>query len=111
MRHSKLWAWVGIGCLVTGTAVATATELNSGTAGPAKCVSWSTEAKMDAYGYDHYVTLESKCAAAVTCEVKTTTNPQATSATVRPGSSVRLLIWRGSPARELTAEVTCQAAP
>lgn len=110
MRHFIRLAWIGIGCLSVSTAAATAVALNSGTTGPAGCVSWSTEAKMDAYGFDHFVNLESKCDAAMTCQIKTSTNPQATSATVQPRSTARVLIWRGSPARELTAEVTCQAA-
>ena len=107
--HAVSW-FVAVGLIASGVAASAAVALNAGNAGPKDCIAWSTEAKMDAYGYDHFVNLESKCAAAMTCEIKTSTNPQPTRATVQPGHNQRVLIWRGSPARELSAEVTCEVA-
>lgn len=84
--------------------------LNAGSAGPSNCVAWSTETKMDAYGFDHFVNLESKCPVAVACDITSSTNPQTVHANVKPGEKQRVLVWRGSPARELSAEVTCSAS-
>lgn len=101
-------SWLEIAALNVAAA-GVAVALNSGSAGPSSCVSWSSEAKMDAYGYDHFVNLESKCPAQVSCAITTSTNPQSTTVTLAAGEQKRVLIWRGSPARELTAQVTCTA--
>jgi hypothetical protein len=97
-----------LGCLIAMAAAADAR--NDRVAGPAGCVSWSTEAKMDAYGYDHFVHLESKCSVSVDCTITSSTNPAAVRATLAAGAKQRVLIWRGSPASQLTASVTCTAA-
>ncbi len=101
-------SWVEVVALNVAAA-GVAVALNSGNAGPSNCVSWSTEAKMDAYGFDHFVNLESTCPAKVSCAITTSTNPDTLNATLEAGEKKRVLIWRGSPARELTAQVTCTA--
>lgn len=108
MRRLSLSAVSVIGCLIVATAIADAGH--EGSAGPKNCVSWSAEAKMDAYGYDHFVNLESKCQIAVDCIIVSSTSRDPVRARLSAGAKQRVLIWRGSPARELTASVTCTAA-
>ena len=80
----------------------------SGTAGPSGCVSWSAQARPAGFAFDHTIDLESRCQAVVTCDIRSSTNPQSMTATLQPSDKKTLLIWRGSPAREVTAEVTCR---
>ena len=71
------------------------------------CIKVTLSAPYRGSGYDHTVTLESSCTAAAECNVKST-DPTPTHATVPPGKTVELLIWRGSPAYEFQADVDCK---
>ena len=75
--------------------------------GTAGCVSWTKEARYEGLGYNHYVYLSSACKVAMTCSVTTDVNPEPTIATVKPGGKATVLTFRGSPASEFTANVTC----
>jgi hypothetical protein len=83
--------------------------LNSGEAGPKGCVSWETRSVFTGADFDHSISLTSKCAAPIRCAIQPSIG-EALSATVAPNKTEHVLIWRGSPAREVSAEVTCEAA-
>jgi len=74
---------------------------------PGGCVDVSTEASFASVGYDHIVTLKSGCKKQMTCSVTTNVNPDPATVTLEPGESESVTTWRGSPAREFTANVTC----
>lgn len=80
-------------------------------AAPAKleCVAYRTEAYFASVGYDHLVHLTNNCDKTATCTVSTNVNPDAASVSLAPGEKQTLVTWRGSPAREFTAVVSCQA--
>lgn len=97
----------------TGIALAEGSEalgaLNSGTAGPKECVSWETRSVFSGADFDHSISLTSTCATTMRCAIKPSIG-DALSATVAPNKTEHVLIWRGSPAREVSAEVTCEPA-
>ena len=75
--------------------------------GASGCVSWTKEARYEGLGYNHYVYLTSACKVVMECAVTTNVNPEPTTATVQPGGKATVLTFRGSPASEFTASVTC----
>jgi hypothetical protein len=74
-----------------------------------KCVSVRTEAIYGAYGYDHHVHVHNGCDKAVRCEVTTNSNPEATTVILGKGESQDVVMFRGSPASELSANTKCSA--
>jgi len=75
--------------------------------GPVDCVAVASEAAFASVGYDHLVHLTNNCKKRAACNVKTDVNPEATNVELAPGERQTLVTWRGSPAREFKAEVTC----
>ena len=73
----------------------------------AKCVAWHTEVRARAYGYDHFVILDSSCASDASCTVSTDVNPSPQVAVVAPGARVEVATFLGSPASEFKATVSC----
>jgi hypothetical protein len=71
------------------------------------CVKQRTEARYRNLGYDHLVHLRNGCDARVACRVSTNVNPEPAELTLSPGEERELVTWRGSPAREFTARVSC----
>lgn len=80
-----------------------------GVPGPAAldCVKLRTEAAFASVGYDHLVHLTNNCKTAVTCTVTTNVNPDPATVSLGVGESKTLTTWRGSPAREFTADARC----
>jgi hypothetical protein len=80
-------------------------------AAPSKleCVAYQTEAYFASVGYDHLVHLTNNCDKAAKCIVTTNVNPDPASVSLAPGEKQTLTTWRGSPAREFTADVDCRA--
>ncbi len=76
-------------------------------ANKAGCITWTTETRYEGLGYNHYVHFESACKEAMVCQVTTNANPDPTTATIAPGGKATVLTFRGSPASEFTARVTC----
>jgi hypothetical protein len=76
-------------------------------ANKAGCVTWTKEARFEGLGYNHYVHFESACKEVMVCKVTTNANPDPTEATLQPGGKATVLTFRGSPASEFTARVTC----
>ena len=74
---------------------------------PGGCVDVTTEAYYASVGYDHIVHLKSECKTRMACTVKTNVNPDPASVMLEPGATESVVTWRGSPAREFTADVTC----
>jgi hypothetical protein len=74
---------------------------------PGGCVDVRTDASFASVGYDHIVTLKSACKKAVVCSVRTNVNPEAAQLKLDPGEEKSVVTWRGSPAREFTADVSC----
>jgi hypothetical protein len=99
---------------VVGAGLASALPLQSQPSSapkkPGGCVDVSTEASFASVGYDHIVTLKSGCKKTMTCSVTTNVNPDPATVTLDPGESESVTTWRGSPAREFTANVTCNPA-
>jgi hypothetical protein len=77
---------------------------------PGGCVDVKTEASFASVGYDQIVTLTSGCKQAMTCTVTTNVNPDPATVQLAVGATESVVTWRGSPAREFSANVTCSAA-
>lgn len=73
-----------------------------------RCLTHSTEARYGAYGYDHVVVIRNGCDEGATCTVTTSSNPTAQTVRVAAGATERVVMFRGSPAREFSANVDCQ---
>jgi len=71
------------------------------------CVTVRAEPRMQAFGWDHIVTVENGCEEAVSCSVATDVNPSPTLVSVPPGETRDTLMWRGSPASVFRAMVDC----
>lgn len=71
------------------------------------CVSFTTQAIYNNYGYDHWVQLSSACAREARCKALSDVNPDGVEVSVEAGKSASALLFRGSPASEFKAQVTC----
>ncbi|AKF08327.1 hypothetical protein [Sandaracinus amylolyticus] len=74
-----------------------------------ECVAVLAEARMQAFGWDHYVRLRNGCAQPMTCRVSTNVNPTPQSLPLAVGETRETLMWRGSPASTFVANVECAA--
>lgn len=77
---------------------------------PGGCVEVTTKASFASVGYDHIVTLTSGCKVAMACKVTTNVNPEPANVQLAPGASESVVTWRGSPASEFSANVSCSPA-
>jgi hypothetical protein len=71
------------------------------------CVAARSEARMQAYGFDHLVTIDNRCEATVSCRVSTDVDPAVIPVSVPARETRDTLTRRGSPARAFTARVDC----
>lgn len=105
---------VGAACLaLTSSAAADddgETPKESKPADVSKCVKVRTEALYIVYGYDHHVYLTNGCDKAVRCEVTTSANPDATTVSLAAGEQRDIVMFRGSPASVVNAQVKCKPA-
>jgi hypothetical protein len=67
----------------------------------------TSEARYASIGYDHIVTLKSECKKPMKCVVRTNVNPEPASVALAPRAEESVVMWRGSPAREFTPDVSC----
>jgi hypothetical protein len=74
---------------------------------PGGCVEVSYEARYAGVGYDHLVTLKSDCKKAMKCVVRTNVNKEPASVALPPRGEESVVMWRGSPSREFTPDVSC----
>ncbi|MDQ3034027.1 MAG: hypothetical protein M3Y87_16550 [Myxococcota bacterium] len=95
--------------LASGIALAQTQSHEAAGARPA-CVQARGEARMQAYGWDHIVSITNGCAAAITCRVTTSVNPTPVTVRLAPAQSTDTLMWRGSPASAFLANVDCDTA-
>jgi len=72
------------------------------------CVEYNAEARYSGVGYDHLVHISNHCERMVACEVSTNVNPEKMRVSVASKATETVLTWRGSPAREFTAAVSCR---
>jgi len=72
------------------------------------CVVYRAEARYSGVGYDHLVHISNQCDRSAACDVSTNVNPDKMHVVVASKSNQTLLTWRGSPAREFKATVTCR---
>ncbi|HEU5072547.1 MAG TPA: hypothetical protein VFU02_00200 [Polyangiaceae bacterium] len=72
------------------------------------CVDYRAEARHSGVGYDHLVHIANQCDKAVKCDVSTNVNPDKLQVVVASKANETVLTWRGSPAREFTAAVSCR---
>lgn len=120
---ARLRSWLGLSGALACAAVmslASASAQSKGgkdkPAGPpakadvSKCVEVRAEAIYGAYGYDHHVYLRNGCDKTVRCEVTTSSNPEVTTVTVAVGETQDVVMFRGSPASEVSATAKCAAA-
>ena len=75
-----------------------------------ECVAVRAEARMQAYGFDHVVTVTNGCEAQVTCRVSSDVNPAPSTQRLDPRARVEVVLWRGSPARTFVPRVDCDQA-
>jgi hypothetical protein len=75
---------------------------------PGGCVDVTTDARFASVGYDHIVTLKSGCTKTMKCTVTTNVHPEPIAVELAAGGVESVVTWRGSPAREFTADVTCK---
>ena len=106
MRARSTWVALLLGWLVAGHAVADDSE-HKPEPGKKDCVSVTAEARYGAYGYDHLVTLQSKCEKRMVCSVKTDVAPAPIAVELGPTESKTVMTLRGSPAREFKPDVHC----
>jgi hypothetical protein len=74
---------------------------------PGGCVEVSFEARYASIGYDHLVTLKSACKKAMKCVVRTNVNSEPASVALQQGGEETVVMWRGSPSRAFTPDVSC----
>jgi hypothetical protein len=97
-----------IGALAGGEAIAQSKKPTPvPVPGALECVAVVTEAAFASVGYDHLVHVTNGCKRRVGCTVTTNVNPDPARVELSPGESRTLVTWRGSPAREFTAEAKC----
>ena len=77
--------------------------------GVSECVEVRTEAIFSGYGYDHHVILRNGCDKTVRCEVTTNSNPEPTTVTLEKNEQQDIVMFRGSPASEVSATTKCVA--
>jgi hypothetical protein len=73
-----------------------------------KCVDVRTFSRYGSLGYDHVVEIKNGCDKTVLCLIKTNANPDVTQLEVKAGETGSAVTFRGSPAREFEADVTCE---
>jgi len=108
-------AWWPIGALALAcvssplqATSAPATSTPAATDPSLKCVEYHAEARYSGVAYDHLVHISNQCERAISCEVSTNVNPDKTRVSVASKATETVLTWRGSPAREFTAAVSCR---
>jgi hypothetical protein len=74
-----------------------------------ECADVTVNARYEAYGYTHVVSLNNRCSFAVECEVWTDVDPDFHSVLrADPGGTDEVVTRRGSPSREVSAQKICR---
>jgi hypothetical protein len=103
-------SWWAVGALaLAGSSAPPPFSSEPATADPSlSCVDYRAEARYSGVGYDHLVHISNQCEKAVRCDVSTNVNPDKVQVVVASKATETVLTWRGSPAREFTAAVSCR---
>ena len=90
-------------------ALGAASALHAETKGPkpATCVKFHGEVRARAYGYDHFVVLESSCQKPASCSVSSDVSPEVQKVSIDPGQTTEVATSLGVPATTFTPYVTC----
>lgn len=72
------------------------------------CVAHRLQTPYRGYGYDHEVVLENSCDHAERCRIESPSASAPTVVVVAAKGKQVIVLRRGSPAREFTAQVTCK---
>jgi hypothetical protein len=75
-----------------------------------KCVSVREEAIYGAYGYDHHVHLHNGCDKPMKCKITSSANPAGVEQALIADEKRDVMLFRGSPASEVSASVQCEPA-
>jgi len=100
------WALLPLACLLLFCFPAKSDDKDTETPS-AGCATWKAEAAFVGLSYNHLVHIENKCDQPVSCRVKTDVNPKEETVVVPAKGHKTHLTFRGSPAREFKAVVTC----
>lgn len=112
-------SWWRVGALALALALAWVSSPVHATSAPAQpdpaaadpslgCIDYRAEARYSGVGYDHLVHISNQCDRAAACDVSTNVNPDKVQVVVASKASETVLTWRGSPAREFSAAVSCR---
>lgn len=95
-----------LGCISVSIAVVAAADPAPAVA---DCATVTANARMQAYGYAHVVTLANRCSRPVSCEVWTNVDPLPhLTVQAKPGESAEVVTRAGSPAREFSIGKQCR---
>jgi hypothetical protein len=72
------------------------------------CVKWGPLTVSTPTGYNHVVWIENECSAPAACTLSTDVAPDPIEATVAAKEKAELTTFRGSPASEFKAKVSCK---
>ncbi len=99
--------------LIAAVFAVTATSSSPSVADPQvpSCISWAASTRYRGIGYDHLVTLHSRCEQTADCDVWTNVNPDKQQAEVPPGQSVEVVTFVASPSSQFQAHVACVLRP
>lgn len=104
----KIVKWIGSSvAVITIVLVSLSTRAEENKAQGVDCVTWNADAPFVGLAYNHLVHLKNNCDHNVNCNIKTDVNPKEETVSVPAGGQKTQLTFRGSPAREFKATVTC----
>jgi hypothetical protein len=98
---------VPVTLLAAGLGAASALHAETKPPPVATCVKSWGEVRARAYGYDHFVHLESSCKKTALCAVSTDVNPEVQTVSLAAGASTEVATFLGSPASTFTPKVAC----
>jgi hypothetical protein len=96
--------------LALGAGVALAQSVATPIGERPECVRAEATARMQAYGFDHWVTVTNTCDRPMSCEISSDVQPTPNRARLATGARQEFLLWRGSPASAFQARVDCTEA-
>ena len=74
----------------------------------ASCVTYRADVRARAYGYDHWVLLDSTCTKTADCQVGSDVRTDPVAVAIAPGAHEEVNLWLGSPASSFTPSVKCK---
>ncbi len=106
MRRVALAAAI---CAALTAPIATAGPQASEPTATVCLIRYWVEARPRHPGYDHLVHIDNGCERQIACTIVTNVNPKPLRTTLSARTQTAVLTYRGSPARQFNASVTCRA--